>query len=391
MQHRAPRRPRFFVTTSVMALLVGSGGVVGGLLAESAPVSQEAAVSSPDLAEAARTRWQDAQRASREAASRWPGGGRPSTPTTTPAPTAAVPPTTAAPVPTAPATQTPTASATPVPTTSDPAPAATPSSPATGGTAPTTQAGSGTTGGTTSGSTGSSTAVSPAVSAAGFDSVEEFATPVPAGTWPSDGRAPTAYPKYVSYRDGTSNTYYPSQVLSVHDGVLDWNVRNSMGAAVLPFGYQGFTYGTYTVRMRTDNFPDYHIAFLLWPNTDKWTHELDGPESDTDKTNPYSAVLQSTDPVRFLPSDPKPTTPISWNAPEFHNYTWQWGPDFVAFYQDGVQISRVTSNVPNQGMHPVMQVEFEKAGVKPAASISGHVLVDRVMYDPSYTIAVPTV
>jgi beta-glucanase (GH16 family) len=221
--------------------------------------------------------------------------------------------------------------------------------------------------------------------------VQEFATPVGAGQWPSNGSAPAAYPSYASYADGTSGKYYPSQVLSVHDGLLDWNVHNSMAAAVLPFGYQGFTYGTYTVRMRTDRFSGYHIAFLLWPDTNQWTHELDGPESETSSSNPYPAVLQSTSPVAFAPPTTTPT-PASWNDAAFHNYTWQWGPGFVAFYQDGTQVTRVTSNVPDQAMHPVLQVEFSNtlsAGQKPDPSISGHVYVDRVMYDPSSTITIP--
>jgi hypothetical protein len=244
----------------------------------------------------------------------------------------------------------------------------------------------------------SAPAVSPqtgatASSGSGFASVQEFATSVPLGSWPGNGSAPAAYPNYLSYADGTSGKYYPSQVLSVHDGVLDWNVHNSKAAAVLPFGYQGFTYGTYSVRMRTDNFPQYHIAFLLWPNTDQWTHEFDGPEQETSASHPYPAVLQSTNPIQFLPANPKPSTPASWNDPGFHDYTWQWGPGFAAFYQDGTLVSRVTSNVPQQGMHPVLQVEFSNAlsqGQRPDPSISGHVYVDRVMYDPSYTRAVPT-
>jgi hypothetical protein len=226
--------------------------------------------------------------------------------------------------------------------------------------------------------------------AGGYAINQEFSTPVAQGQWPADGRAPSAYPNYLSYADGTSGKYYPSKVLSVHDGLLDWNCHESMAAAVLPFGYEGFTYGTYTVRMKTDNFAGYHIAFLLWPNTDQWTHEFDGPEAETDATHPYPAVLQSTSPVAFAPSRTT-LVPQSWNN-AFHDYTWQWGPDFVAFYQDGVQVTRVTTNVPNQPMHPVLQVEFSNtltSSQKPAASSSGHVLVDAVRYDKSYTMQIP--
>jgi hypothetical protein len=221
--------------------------------------------------------------------------------------------------------------------------------------------------------------------------VQDFDTPVPLGSWPGDGSAPRGYPGYLSYRDGTSGVYRPSQVLSVQGGVLDWWCRSSMGAAVLPFGYEGFTYGTYTVRMRTDDFPQYHIAFLLWPTSDRWTHEIDGPEGETDDEHAYPAVLRTAEPnVSFSPSQ-RVVAPASWHDPGFHDYTWQWGPGFVAFYQDGVPVTRVTANVPDQPMRPVLQVEFSNQlaqGQRPDPSISGHVQVDRVSYDPSWTLPV---
>ncbi len=60
--------------------------------------------------------------------------------------------------------------------------------------------------------------------------VVDFDTPVALGQWPADGSPPAAYPSAYSYPDGMSGKYYPSQVLSVHDGVLDWWCRNSMAA-----------------------------------------------------------------------------------------------------------------------------------------------------------------
>nr|WP_275586345.1 family 16 glycosylhydrolase [Geodermatophilus normandii] len=373
---------------------MGSAGVVGGLVSGQDSTPQAVEVQAPSLSEAAHSRWLDAQRASRQTrpsqrsnVSQVPprrasqSTSAPSTPApSTPAPStptrSTVTPST--PVPTT-ATQSPSrpaeSSSTPAPSTTTPR-ATTPSAPAP---APTTAA-------------VPAQANNATAAASGFDYVEEFTTPIAPGQWPANGRGPSAYPNYLSYADGTSGKYYPSQVLSVQNGILDWNVRNSMGAAVLPFGYDGFTYGTYTVRMRTDRFPGYHIAFLLWPNTDQWTHEFDGPEGETSSSNPYPAVLQSTNPVRFAPAQTTPV-PQSWNDPVFHNYTWQWGPGFAAFYQDGVQVTRVTTNVPTQGMHPVLQVEFSNTlseGQKPDPSVAGHVQVDRIMYDPSYTIPVPT-
>ncbi len=216
--------------------------------------------------------------------------------------------------------------------------------------------------------------------------VVDFDTPVALGQWPADGSPPAAYPSAYSYPDGMSGKYYPSQVLSVHDGVLDWWCRNSMAATVVPLGYQGFTYGTYTVRMRTERFPGYHIAFMLWPVSDRWTHEIDGPENETDATHPYPAVLQGHDPTTFAPSQ-HTYTPHSWNEAGFHDYTWRWGPDFLAFYQDGALVTRVTTNIPQEPMRPTLQVEFSNTLTdpqRPDPASSGHVYVDRVTYSPDY-------
>src|SRR4051794_40411837 len=352
VKHRlspAPRQHHRAVTALVIAtLLLGAAGLVGALNGgRSASAQTETDTAAYHVSRSSSTSAGQPWAARRSGSSGWTSNRTPAPST----PESSTP----APVTSAAAPSSTTRSAPPVGRASS-SPSAAAAAPPASGASP--QAGATSSGGS------------------GFASVQEFATPVPLGSWPGNGSAPAAYPNYLSYADGTSGKYYPSQVLSVHDGVLDWNVHNSKAAAVLPFGYQGFTYGTYTVRMRTDNFPQYHIAFLLWPNTDQWTHELDGPEQESGARAPYPAVLQSTNPVRFLPADPKPSTPASWNDPGFHNYTWQWGPDFAAFYQDGSLVSRVTSNVPKEGMHPVLQVEFSNAmsqGQRPDPSISGHV------------------
>lgn len=211
--------------------------------------------------------------------------------------------------------------------------------------------------------------------------VINFATPVALGNWPGDGSAPAAYPGVLSYPDGTANKYYPSKVLSVHGGVLDWWCHDDMAASVVPFGYGGFTYGTYTVRMRTQHFSGYHIAFLLWPASNSWTDEVDGPENETSARRPYPAVLQSTSPVSFAPHHTV-YAPRNWNA-AFHNYTWVWSRRAIRFYQDTTLVARVTTHVPHERMRPTLQVEFSStlaSGAAPNPALSGHVYVDRVSY-----------
>ncbi len=237
--------------------------------------------------------------------------------------------------------------------------------------------------------TPTATGTTPVPTPVTHDFVEEFNTPISLGAWPNNGNAPSAYPKFLTYPDGTAGKYYPSQVLSVHDGVLDYYNHDAKAAAVLPFGYEGFTYGTYSVRMRlAATYSGYHNAFLLWPNTGTWPQagEFDYPENETSATKPYAAVVQTNG--TFLP--PTTTyTPSSWTDGKFHDYTIQWAPGEVRFYQDGVFVTKVNGNVPSKPMHPVMQNEFTNTiqdPAKPSTSITGHTYVDRVTYDKSYTI-----
>jgi hypothetical protein len=74
-----------------------------------------------------------------------------------------------------------------------------------------------------------------------------------------------------------------------------------------------------------------------------------------------------------------------------HDYTWQWGPGSAAFDQDGVLVTRVTGNVPDEPMRPVLQVEWSNQlpeGQAPDPAHSGHVYVDRFTYQPSWTVPV---
>lgn len=221
----------------------------------------------------------------------------------------------------------------------------------------------------------------------GHDYVQDFSRNL--ASWPTAGGSPSSYPGFCAYPDGTSGKYYPSKVVSVHNGVLDFYDHDSMGAAILPFCETGFTYGTWTVRMRQSGaYPGYHNAFLLWPNDGTWpaAGEFDFPEGQSTASYPYVAVVQPD--ASFLPAT---TTRVrhSWNDGAFHDYTMQWGPGFLRTYQDGLLVASVTSNIPDKAMHPVLQNEFSDTltdPAKPSRSDSGHVYVDRVTYDRSYTI-----
>lgn len=245
----------------------------------------------------------------------------------------------------------------------------------------------------------------PSDSSTAHDYVQDFNTPVAA--WPGNGNAapgygPSGVNKYgfCAYPDGQNGTnnapsvYWPSKVVSVHDGYLDmWN-HQSMASAILPFCYNGFTYGTWSVTMRVTanggdsggGYPGYHNAFLLWPDDGSgrsWpaAGEFDYPEADTNVTNPYMAIVQPTG--SFLPVN-RTVTPKPWTDGAWHVCTQQWGPGFIRTYQDGVLVGTVTSGIPSWPMHPVLQNEFYTT---PSASISGHTQVTRVTYNKSYTLS----
>ena len=80
---------------------------------------------------------------------------------------------------------------------------------------------------------------------------------------------------------------------------------------------------------------------------------------------------------------------LTWNDGQWHTYTMQWGPGFLRAYQDGILVATVNSGIPDKPMHPVLQNEFSNTisdPAKPDPSLNGHVYVDRITYDRSYTI-----
>jgi hypothetical protein len=116
-----------------------------------------------------------------------------------------------------------------------------------------------------------------------------------------------------NYADGTPDTaaqqvpkgerksgYYPSKVLSVHDGFLDMYLHSengiSMGAAPSPRvggatmrPWNSQVYGRYSVPFRADALAGYKLAWLLWPDSKQWPQdgEIDFPEG----TCPGSSML----------------------------------------------------------------------------------------------------
>lgn len=197
----------------------------------------------------------------------------------------------------------------------------------------------------------------------------------------------------AGYKDGTPDTagqrgkksrYYPSKVLSVKNGMLDWFLHTEngipMGAAPTPKipndtwnppRANSLLYGRISVRFKADALPGFKTAWLLWPDSRAWPKEgeIDFPEGDLAKSF-YGAVhrrsnrTSDTDVIR---SQAMFTT--------WHVATMEWSPGKVEFFLDGVSLGAGTTRVPNTPMHYILQTESCLTGC-PAPATAGHVYLD---------------
>jgi hypothetical protein len=194
---------------------------------------------------------------------------------------------------------------------------------------------------------------------------------------------------YAGFADSSGRgSYAPDGVLSVRDGRLDYFLHSAAGsprvASVIPFGYDGQTYGRYSIRFRYDSMPGYKIAFLLWPVSDNWREgEIDWPEGGLDGPLYGGSAIKGSlanGAVKFDPSERSftPTGPGHW-----HVATTEWTPGKVQWFFDGRLIDQTTlpSGVPDTPMRWTLQAETSDRanGTYPAASTSGHVQIDWVV------------
>jgi hypothetical protein len=198
----------------------------------------------------------------------------------------------------------------------------------------------------------------------------------------------------AGYKDGTPDTagqanggktgYYPTEVLSVRNGMLDWFLHSengiSKGAAPTPKFPNASTdppransllYGRYSVRYRADSLLGFKTAWLLWPDSGVWPRdgEIDFPEGDLSLTITAAAHFMSLDPMRFEQffTGESPT--------EWHVATTEWRPGHLEFFLDGVSIGVSTTGVPSTPMHLILQTESCLPDC-PAPETRGHVYLD---------------
>lgn len=216
---------------------------------------------------------------------------------------------------------------------------------------------------------------------------EPFDVPAATGTFGTTDSQAVVYTggcQWRNYPDGWPSThtggqpgYAPAQVLSVHDGVLDFDLKDINGYAagaspspVLANNSQYQTHGRYMVRAKFDSVPGYHVAWLLWPEieTDWQCAESDFPEFGLDQTevHAFHHFGCAGDFDQFSTT----IDPTQW-----HTYEQRWEPGGRSYYIDGGLIGTST-NAVYSGLQR-WQLQVEPAGWAPGGA--GHVLVDWVV------------
>ncbi|WP_396939479.1 family 16 glycosylhydrolase [Mycolicibacterium sp.] len=215
---------------------------------------------------------------------------------------------------------------------------------------------------------------------------DNFTKDAPLGSWanPSDP-AKVVYvgdggTQWLTYPQTFTDTYQhrpyrPDQVLSVGNGTLDYYLHNVDGqpaganpSPILPNGTQYQTYGRYSVRLKADTatLAEYHIAFLLWPQSELWPTdgEEDFPEGALSSTaKAFAHYARSTGGQDGVDTGKLFT--------DWHVYTIEWVPGHVRFYLDDALVLDSTKYVPSKPMRWQLQIETDGNGTN-----SGHVLVD---------------
>jgi hypothetical protein len=201
---------------------------------------------------------------------------------------------------------------------------------------------------------------------------------------------------YSGFADTSGRGLYaPDRVLSVHDSTLDFHLRTEDGqhlvAAPLPSGYDGQTYGRFSLRFKADNIPGYKIAFMLWPESDSWNDgEIDWPEGEL--AGPMSPASAQVGTLRNgqMSFDTAHRVYSPTDATDWHVATTEWTPGSVKFYWDGELVGEtsVPERVPTLPMRWTLQAETNLEEAFISDDTSGHILVDWVRAW-TYTPAAP--
>ncbi len=206
---------------------------------------------------------------------------------------------------------------------------------------------------------------------------EDFTADLARGQWP--GPYAAKWHSYDGFSDTMKKGQYSNDIISVDNGVMSLNLHTGSDgrprvAAPVPnvtgTAYKGMTYGRYSVRFRADNLPGYKTAWLLWPDTDVWTSEINFPEGTLDGTINAFNHCPGAAAKNCSAFDTKQSY-SSW-----HVATIEWTPQSVKFFLDG-KLQGSSADVPHEPMHWVLQTETDERG-NTAPNVSGRVQIDWV-------------
>lgn len=223
---------------------------------------------------------------------------------------------------------------------------------------------------------------------------DDFTVDAPLGSWRTSSPRTVVYTgdhglKWVAYPDGWpcesySQCYQPAEVLSVHDGVLDFwlhdgrlpnGAHGAMGADISPLipttGTPYQTYGRYEARIKVifndaPHLNQYHIAWLLWPKPGNCA-ESDFPEMDLNRrlVLGFDHLGCRYQKYFFAKID----------LTKWHTLTQEWGPGFRRYYLDGRLVGQSTQDVYRGPER--WQLQTEAHNIR-GDTTSGHLLVDWV-------------
>ena len=192
--------------------------------------------------------------------------------------------------------------------------------------------------------------------------------------------------KWFAYPDGVPDTwgggrYTPSQVASIHGGVLDLHLHTSPEtgvhevAALVPriptsTGLRGTRYGAYAVRFRASSLPGYEAAFQLWPDSQNGLHdgEIGFPAGPLSKPVEAWSHWQDATSESMNYEFPTRTQFSGW-----HTAVIEREPGRLRFILDGRVVALVTRHLPATPMYWVLQTEVEQSPNLPSADVSGNV------------------
>lgn len=234
---------------------------------------------------------------------------------------------------------------------------------------------------------------------------DNFTVPAPLGSLGTSSESKVVYVgdhglRWTEYPDGWGcatkarggifypHCYRPANVLSVHNGVLDFYLHNcayadgvvaACGANLAPVipttGSVYQTYGRYSARFKVifndaRHLDQYHIAWLLYPHdpSAQPCAESDFPEMYLNETRvkafAHWGCRGKFD--RFAETI---------NLTQWHTFTQEWGPGYRRYYLDGKLVGQSTNAVWRGPERWQLQTEAHARG---GDATSGHLLVDWV-------------